>query len=275
VVATKRDLYIEHLEPIISRFKETENSDEIYHFLVENSNLPGRRANLELASAFVTIVSNETETNLFFNLCKSFLEFDPDQAPTNDPKEFIPFCGIWIIGCIGSNDQFFEETKVIIYQVAHDSRWRMREAVAKAITCLIQQNLEFLDNIKLWIKNNDWLLFRAIAAGIADPTLLSDLKIAQIALELHRLIFTQIININDFEVFSCEEFKILQKGLNYTLSVVVAEIPQEGFQFMRDLLGSQSSNQKPVCKIIRENLKKNRLVKNFPVEIAELVNLNQ
>ncbi|MHA2100052.1 MAG: hypothetical protein ACW99A_15360 [Candidatus Kariarchaeaceae archaeon] len=270
---TKKELYIEKLSPLINKFKETENQDEIFDFLVDNSSLPGRRANLELASAFVTLIKNESESEIFFNLCKSFLRFNPDQAPTNDPKEFIPFCGIWGIGCIGNNERMFEETAKIIFETSHDSRWRIREAVAKSIHGMIQQNITFIDVMIDWIKNNDWLTFRAIAAGLADPSVLVDYSISKWALDIHWIIFYQIVECEDKTEFDKDEFKILQKGLNYTLSVVVAVIPKDGFKFMEDILKNQNPKFDIIKKIFKENLKKNRLIKNYPSEVAKLKEL--
>jgi hypothetical protein len=52
-------------------------------FLLAESGLPGRRANLELAYA----VADQGDEELF----KRFLAFDAEQAPTNSPQEFLAF----------------------------------------------------------------------------------------------------------------------------------------------------------------------------------------
>ncbi|MFW9773914.1 MAG: hypothetical protein ACFFEO_17310, partial [Candidatus Thorarchaeota archaeon] len=79
---------------------------------------------------------------------------------------------------------------------------------------------------------------------------------------LHELIFSKIISCDDF---SSDEFKILKKGLSYTLSVIVQANPVEGFKFLEDYIIMEN---KPIQMIIKENLKKNRLTKNFPREVA-------
>jgi hypothetical protein len=59
----------------------------------------------------------------------------------------------------------------------------------------------------------------------------------------------------------------LRKPLGYTPSVVVQSVPEEGFEFLAQLADSQDSD---VLWIVRENLKKNRLVKNFPDQVASI-----
>lgn len=237
---SKKDRYIALLNPLFKIYKESNDDDELIKFLIKHSNLPGRRANLELASAFVSIIKKHNKSSIFFNLCKSFLQFDSQKAPTNDPQEFIPFCGIWGVGCFDYDSQLFPEILELISNTAHDSRWRIREAVAKSIHCLINQNSQILDIFSTWIKGKEWLVFRAIAAGVADPSVLINTKISKKALDLHKAIFLQITSSTDYEELHSEEFKALQKGLSYTLSVVVEKFPEEGFIFMKNLIVENS-----------------------------------
>jgi hypothetical protein len=266
----KIDLHIKNITPLIRGYMKANDVTDLQKYLLENSNLPGRRANLELASAFVQIIKDQTDFTKSFELCKYFLEYDNKKAPTNDPREFLPFCGIWALGCMESEDEFHEETKNLIFEAAHDARWRIREAVAKSIHCMIKNNIGFIEIMVSWIDNNDWLAFRAVAAGFANPSLLKDPIIAKQALDIHWMIFRQIIECTDQNELNSEEFRIMIKGLNYTLSVVVAAAPNEGFQLLEDILRKQSSNQNTLNKIIHENLKKNRLIKNYPAEVENL-----
>ena len=75
----------------------------------------------------------------------------------------------------------------MLRKLASDPRWRVREAVAMGIQKLLtkqsQKTLKKLDN---WIADNEWLTMRAIAAGVAEPPILEDNKIAHAALELHK-----------------------------------------------------------------------------------------
>lgn len=132
---------------------------------------------------------------------------------------------------------------------------------------LAKQSQNTLKELEGWIENNKWLAMRAVAAGVADPALLKDNQTAQRALELHRRIFAKILTTTERKSY---EFKTMKKGLGYTLSVVICAIPKEGFEFMRQLTDSQDAD---ILWIIKENLKKNRLIKNFPGEVTSIKKL--
>jgi hypothetical protein len=67
-----------------------------------------------------------------------------------------------------------------------------------------------------------------------------------------------------------EAFKILRQALGYTLSVVVHAAPKEGFEFMAQLIDSQDAD---VLWVVKQNLKKSRLVKNFPQKVESIKKL--
>ena len=132
-----------------------------------------------------------------------------------------------------------------------------------AIQSMIEkQSQKTLKEIEGWIENNNWLVMRAVAAGVAEPPLLKDKQTAKLAFELHKKIFTKIATAKERK---SDEFKTLRQGLGYSLSVVVCAVPKEGFEYMRQLAGTQDAD---VLWIVKENLKKNRLLKNFPEEVA-------
>src|SRR5258708_19705031 len=66
-----------------------------------------------------------------------------------------------------------------------------------------------------------------------------------------------------------EDFRGLRKSLGYTLSVVTAAAPQEGFALMRDCAGWGDAD---IAWVLRENLKKRRLAK-FADHSGELTHL--
>jgi hypothetical protein len=63
------------------------------------------------------------------------------------------------------------------------------------------------------------------------------------------------------------DFEILKKGLEFTLSVYTAANPEHGFSFVEKWIGKD----KVIDKIIESNLKKNRLLKKHPKKIGELL----
>jgi hypothetical protein len=113
----------------------------------------------------------------------------------------------------------------------------------------------------------DWLEMRAIAATVAMPSLLVNEEMATWALSLHQNIFDQVLETQDRK---SEQFRVMRKALGYTLSVIVSALPQEGFKLMAQLSESQDDDVK---WILKENLKKKRLERNFPGEVAEIKNL--
>ena len=55
-----------------------------------------------------------------------------------------------------------------------------------------------------------------------------------------------------------EEYKVLQQGLSYCWSVVVAAAPEQGKQLMEKWLAGQD---RVIQRIMQENLKKKRLAR--------------
>ena len=64
-----------------------------------------------------------------------------------------------------------------------------------------------------------------------------------------------------------KDFNVLRKGLEFTISVFVAANPKIGFNFMKRWIGKD----KIINKIIKEYLKKNRVVRINPNEVEELL----
>ena len=62
-----------------------------------------------------------------------------------------------------------------------------------------------------------------------------------------------------------DDFKTLRKALGYTLSVGIVALPAPAFAFLAEL--AQSSDR-DLRWIVKQNLKKNRLVKQFPDQVA-------
>ncbi len=256
------------LRLLFSELLESGDESDLIQYLLSNSNLPSRRANLELAKAFIMILEDywgKKET-LFWNFIKSQIEINPDQAPTNDPLEFLPFCATWALGSIGTTSEvYYRETIQLLKQLANDPRWRIREAVAKGIYKLNEvKGQSMLKELQTWIVKDHWLRMRAVVTGVAGPSLLKDEETAKQALEFHKEVFNQIRNSKDRK---SEEFKVLRKGLSYSLSVVVQAIPKDGFEYLEELITFQDQD---ILYVVKQNLKKNRLIKNFPLKVKKV-----
>jgi len=268
---SKKEGHREDLVDLLNDFLKTGYEEKIMEFLVSNSNLPGPRGNLELANAFAEVVEDYSIRNpqKIWELALRLTDISPNEAPVNNPKEFLPFCGAVAMGAIGSvHATFYQKAFTFLRKLANDSRWRTREAVAMGIQKLIaKQSQNTLKELKNWIEKNEWLVMRAVAAGVAEPALLRDEQTARGALELHKKIFAQILATREWK---SSEFKTLRQALGYSLSVVICAIPQDGFEYMQQLVDSQDAD---ILWVIKENLKKNRLIKNFPNEVAAIKKL--
>jgi hypothetical protein len=258
---------------LLDAFIAAGNSQDLFDYIAANSNLPGPRGNLVLAAAFADLIGQYTpeKSERLWELCVQMAEVSADQAPTGDPREMIPFCGAAGMGALGAAcPTLFAKAIKALRALANDPRWRMREAVPMALQRLIAAHAKKTpDALKRWAAEGSPLEMRAAAAGVAEPALLVNDETARAALELHRIIFDRMPELDDRK---SDEFKALRKGLGYTLSVVVRALPEVGFALMHQLAATQD---KDTLWIVRENLKKNRLVKNFPEKVEIIRTLSK
>jgi hypothetical protein len=260
----RKESYKEHLPVLIDESLRTGVAENLMAYLTSNSNLPGPRGNLELADAFADVVGGyEGDCDKLWSLCMQLSRFSLVEAPVNNPREFLVFCGARGVGALGTSPRFFQEALSRLKELASDARWRTREGVAMALQSIItKQPQKTLKELSRWVEGDNWLAMRAVAAGVAEPALLKDEETVHAAFELHKQILSRITGAKERK---STEFKTLRQGLGYSLSVVVREVPTEGFAYMRKLAEQKDAD---VLWIVKENLKKNRLLKNFPEEVA-------
>ena len=268
---TKTEFNKQDLANLIDDFLKTGGEKELTQYLISKSNLPGPRGNLELAQAFADLIEINFSKNpeRIWDLCIRAIEISSDEAPVNDPKEFLTFCGAYAIGAIGSvSSSLFVKALFLLKELARDSRWRTREAVAMGLQKMIERKPEeTLKALEVWIDNGDWLVMRAVVAGVAEPRLLRNEQTVRKALKFHKKIFSKILAAKERK---SHEFKVMRKGLGYTFSVVICGLPKEGFRLMRKVASSQDAD---ILWIVKQNLGKNRLIKSFPDEVASIKNL--
>ena len=177
------------------------------------------------------------------------------QAEENTPEVFPVFCGVVGLGKWAARDpSLFDRLR----QYASDPRWRIREAVATGLQLTGDQNMDLLlKEMKKWIRGN-WYEKRAAAATLAEPRLLSRSKYAK---QVLRVLDTITASMEKADAAKDESFKVLRQGLGYCWSVAVAALPEAGKPMMENWLDSQD---KDIRWLMKENLKKNRLVKMDP-----------
>ncbi len=214
-------------------------------FLLKNSGLPGPRGNLELAQ----VVAQEG-TKLQF---EQFLSF---QAEENTPEVFLVFCGIVGLGKLAALGEHQLVARLRTY--ASDPRWRIREGVAMALQYVGDKDMKvLLKEMRVWSHGN-WYEKRAAAAALAEPRLLKEPKIVKEVLPIFDRITAGIESAGHPNE---DSFKVLRQGLGYCWSVAVAALPEDGKTAMEKWLVSDNPD---VRWIMKENLKKNRLIKMDP-----------
>jgi len=218
------------------------------NYLLANSNLPGQRGNLELMQAFVEVAGEQDFIPL--------LDYTQDKAPVNTPEEFLSFCGTVGLGKLISEGK--TEYYRTLRELASDPRWRMREGVAWSLQIAGRKDFfQLLKETDSWISGT-LLEKRALAAGLCEPDLLKDDLAAEKVIDILNLITLSILYVDNRKT---EEFKILRKGLGYCWSVAIVANPQKGKPVFENLF---DINDHDIHWILKENLKKNRLIKMDP-----------
>ncbi len=210
--------------------------------------LPGPRGNLELAQA----VAEEGNETLF----RRYRSYRADRAPTNSPEEFLAFCGVLGLGksLVAGRRSALEELRLH----ASDTRWRVREAVAMALQRWGDADIEALLSVMASWADGGRLEQRAAVAALCEPRLLRPPAIAQRVLEILDAITATVVQAQDRQT---DAFKTLRKALGYGWSVAVTAFPKRGKPMMERWLRDKD---KDIRWVMKENLKKNRLVKMDP-----------
>jgi hypothetical protein len=214
-------------------------------YLLAESRLPGPRANLELAFA---VALEGTEEQL-----KRYAELSPDSAAAGTKEEFLAICGVIGLGYLAARNE--EEHFEDIRKCASDKRWRIREAVALGLQKYGEAHFEnLLEMMTKWSKGS-LLERRAAIVSLCEPRLLQDEKNARSVLDL--LDFVTALTLDEKNRKS-EDFRVLKKSLGYAWSVVVAAHPDIGKERMEKWI---PSDDRDIRWIMKNNLKKNRLIK--------------
>ncbi|TGK80821.1 hypothetical protein EHQ31_12470 [Leptospira montravelensis] len=212
-------------------------------YLLKNSHLPGPRGNLELLYSF-SKNANEREVN-------ECLSFYNDEL-SNSPEEFVVMCGI-VSYCI-LNIKNIKKTLTFIRKYVSHSSWRIRESVAIGIQEIAENNkVEILANLKKWMNGND-LEKRTIVAALCEPKLLKE---KSFNIELIKILYELTMNFDQIDGKLSENQTTLRKTLGYGWSVAIVSVPKEGKIAFEKIA---KCNNKHVKWIVKENLKKNRLM---------------
>ncbi len=214
-------------------------------FLLEESGLPGPRANLELMQA----VADEGGLALF----RRYASLSPEQAPTNSPAVFLVCCGVVGLGRLlaDGDDRQWKPLR----KHANDPRWRVREAVVLGLQRLGDVDMKRLLAPMVEWGGGNWLEQRAAVAVLCEPRLLKVAASARATLRLLDDVTTAVAAAKDRR---CDAFDVLRKSLGYCWSVATVALPDTGKPLMEKWLASTNPD---VRWIMRENLAKSRLTR--------------
>ncbi|NLG26663.1 MAG: hypothetical protein GX557_02050 [Chloroflexi bacterium] len=222
--------------------------------LRSESHLPGPRGNLELAEA----VALEGDERLY----RTLLTFRADVAPVNTPDEFLFFCGVLGLGVLlaAGNAATLPELR----RHANDPRWRTREAVAMALQRYGRADWTALyAEMRLWA-GGSLLERRAAVAALCEPDLLADAHRGRAVLQLLDRVTRSLLAEPERR---SEAFGALRRGLGYCWSVAMVASPEDGKAAFEALCPCEDRD---VRWVLRENLKKNRLLELDAAWVAEL-----
>lgn len=217
-------------------------------YLLNESNLPGPRANLELAFA----VANEGSEELFLE----YVKVAPEGEDSNSQEVFLSVCGVIGLGYLAARggSRHFD----LLRDCASDPRWRIREAVALGLQKFGETAFEELFEIMETWSRGSLLERRAVVATLCEPELLRD---DGNAIRVFGLLDEITASIQDEDERHHEGFRVLRKALGYGWSVVVAANPEIGKPRFEKW---SKSKDKDIVWIMKNNLKKNRLIKIDP-----------
>ncbi|GAP16680.1 hypothetical protein [Levilinea saccharolytica] len=212
-------------------------------YLLTHSNLPGPRGNLELLYAFA-----KSADEGLVEQCLAYITEDV----SNSPEEFVGMCGV--LGYAVLHREDIRGVIRFLRPYAAHASWRIREAAAMGIQEIsVGRVAQTLAGLAEMAAGNEYEQ-RAVVAGLCEPKLLTDPACNRQILRL----LTEITQGLAPEGKLSPAGEALRKALGYGWSVVMAASPADGkaaFEGLLDLPG------KHVRWVIRENLKKNRLMR--------------
>jgi hypothetical protein len=169
-------------------------------YLLEESRLPGPRANLELAFA---VAQEGTQDQILH-----YARLNAEDAPGNTQEEFLAFCGVLGLGYLMARKE--GDYFTALREKANDPRWRVREAVALGLQKYGQSSTAHLLRVMETWGEGTLLERRAVVAVLCEPGLLEDQHHANQIIDIIDDVTASILDETDRK---SENFKVLRKSL--------------------------------------------------------------
>lgn len=212
--------------------------NELRDYLGAHSGLPGPRGNLELADAFAAQASAELIT-----------------AFSADPDEYLAFCGTEGLGMLVLDPDRRGFAVDALLASASDPRWRVREAVARALQIVGDADAGLLrSTIEAWSQSGDPFVLRAAVAAICEPRLLSSPEAQALAVRACERATTWVLRGD--RAGPPDGWKSLRQALGYCWSVAIAANPPLGIRPFNVVAVDPSRDAQ---WIVRTNLTKARM----------------
>lgn len=241
-------------------------------YLREHSRLPGPRANLELADNVSHLLAAALPGNAdgVHSLINYFANGDRKMIGGNTPAEFVMFCGILSYGvCAAAHPAWREETFALLHHYARSSYRYIREGVMMAYQQLLEADAQTtLACLKELVLDGNYVQQSVAVTTLAEPRFLYNSELLTAALELQRIALEHIRDAPEADRKK-EGLRKLRRALGFTLSVITAAEPEQGFALMRSCV---AWNDPDITWILRENLKKKRLAR-FAQDTAVLTQM--
>lgn len=247
------------------------DAGDLIAYLAAESSLAGPRTNQDLTEAFARAirefaVADREDRRILWDLCVELACISPEDAPTDDPHEFLSVCGVRGIAAMGPVSPGCVKAALRkLAESAEDPRWRVRDAVAIGLRDLLARHRDVtVSELNGWVEGGSWSAMQTVAAGVADADLLREPDLAEAALLLHRKIMIRVYTAGERE---SEDFQALRKTLGCTLSRVVAALPSSGFEYLQQV---STLDDQEIRWIVRENLKDNHLAGDYPETVRHI-----
>ncbi len=264
---TKSAQYRDALRPLIDAAFTPADPEPLSAHLIEHSNLPGPRGNLEPVFSF-----SDEKRVVWPARCAEvahLLDALTGHALTDDPAsplQMPQFCGAVALGEWGARCDAIDEAAARLLALAESPLWRLHEGVAMGLQRALAQNWPgTLAAMRRAEGAASPLQWRALVAAVAEPPLLKDPAHAADALALHDRALDAFHALPG-EVRRREDVRTLRQALGYSVSVIVAAAPEAGFARM---LVWAAWGDPDVAWLLRENLKKKRL-SSWPKQVEQV-----
>jgi hypothetical protein len=259
----KKSIYHDELLRLLGGVRVGGDPGTLEHYLMKNSTLPSPHANTALIRGFAyaageLVTGGGAGLERLEGMIDGWAALSLDDAPVNDPREILVACAALTYGWVAViRPDWWDDERVKLRALANDPRWRTREMVSLALTLMLDADwTRGYDTVMEWVVCEDEpLAIRAAAAAVAEPSLLTDDGRKSDALGVQAQAINQMMGLPP-ERRKDDDARSLRQALGFTLSVVTAALPEEGFSLMERLAALPDPD---VIWIVRENIKHKRL----------------